>query len=139
MSLVKQKSIYTPEKITSTKNVTNLMINHFGLDRKAYEVMYVIGLDASGSPIGVSQVSQGGTDYSLCMPYTIFTRVLLMGVSRFILVHNHPGGSVSPSKQDCTVTTQLLDGAKLLGLDFVDHVIIDCNADYYSFRESGLL
>lgn len=139
VSLIKQKSIYTPEKIISTEKVANLMINYFDLDKKVYEVMYVIGLDATGNPLGISMVSQGGTDCSLCLPYTIFTRVLLMGVSRFILVHNHPGGSISPSKADSEATKKVLEGAKLLELDFVDHVIIGSNRDFFSFREYGLI
>ena len=139
VSLVKQKSIYAPEKICSAEKIAELMINYFDLDKKAYEMMYVIGLDAAGNPLGISMVSQGGTDCSLCLPYTVFTRVLLMGVSNFILVHNHPGGNISPSKADDEVTKRMLEGAKLLELDFLDHVIIGSNRDFFSFREQGLI
>ncbi|MGE9270257.1 MAG: JAB domain-containing protein, partial [Verrucomicrobiales bacterium] len=61
----------------------------------------------------------------------------------FVLIHNHPSGDPSPSTADQAFTRQLKQGSELLGLRFVDHIIIGRPAPareaYYSFREYGLL
>ncbi len=55
-----------------------------------------------------------------------------------ILVHNHPSGDTNPSKADIRVTKQVADGCQLVGIDFIDHVIVTKN-QFFSFRKSGLV
>ena len=54
------------------------------------------------------------------------------------MAHNHPTGKLIPSDADVETTRRLRDGAKLLGLQFLDHVILN-RESYYSFSESGYL
>lgn len=54
----------------------------------------------------------------------IFEETIKTGMSKFILVHNHPSGDATPSMQDLELTKQIEQGAKLLGLQLLDHIII---------------
>ncbi len=62
----------------------------------------------------------------------------------FVLAHNHPSGDPRPSDADKVLTKRLKEGAQILGLNFMDHVIIGMPGEnrgqpYFSFRESGML
>lgn len=57
-------------------------------------------------------------------PRQIFEEILKTGMNRFILVHNHPSGDVTPSKQDLELTRRIEEGANLLGMQLMDHIII---------------
>ena len=54
----------------------------------------------------------------------IFEETIKTGMSKFILVHNHPSGDATPSNQDIELTKRIEEGAKLLELDFLDHIVI---------------
>jgi DNA repair protein RadC len=55
-----------------------------------------------------------------------------------ICVHNHPSGTVTPSREDKEFTRKLCEGARFLELTVIDHIIIAQN-EYFSFAEQGLL
>lgn len=54
----------------------------------------------------------------------IFEETIKTGMSNFILVHNHPSGDVTPSTKDMELTKEIKEGANLLGLNLIDHIII---------------
>lgn len=54
----------------------------------------------------------------------IFEETIKTGMSHFILVHNHPSGDVTPSTKDIELTKEIKEGANLLGLNLIDHIII---------------
>jgi DNA repair protein RadC len=55
-----------------------------------------------------------------------------------VVVHNHPSGDPEPSPEDCALTERLKDGARLLGVDLLDHVVV-ARGGFVSFRERGVL
>ena len=57
---------------------------------------------------------------------------------RLALVHNHPSGDPSPSREDIGLTEKVERAGELLGLTLLDHVIIGDNS-YFSFKERGML
>ncbi|MEM9160399.1 MAG: JAB domain-containing protein, partial [Verrucomicrobiota bacterium] len=65
------------------------------------------------------------------------------GASAVICVHNHPSGDVSPSASDIRVTRTLRESAKIIGIDFLDHVIVPSNSgsdpQHYSFQGAGMI
>lgn len=72
----------------------------------------------------------------------LFTVVLRSGFNTFYVAHNHPAGSAHPSQADRDVTKRIADGACLLGLRFLDHIIVAQLGDptrdsYYSFHDQG--
>lgn len=53
-------------------------------------------------------------------------------------MHNHPEGDVEPSEQDKKITEKLIEAAKLLGIEVIDHIIVTKN-EYFSFKENGMI
>jgi len=83
-------------------------------------------------------VSIGTLNASLVHPREVFDKAILNHASHVIVAHNHPSGDSSPSEDDISTTTRLVDSGKLLGIAVIDHIIIS-KAGYFSFKEKGLL
>ena len=99
------------------------------------EHIFLLGLD-NKNDIGLFHLVVKGTyNATAVLPRDIFSHLLRLNLSNFVIVHNHPSGAITPSEEDNTFTKKLKDGAKLLGLNFIDHLIIANNNDkIYSFR-----
>lgn len=103
-----------------------------------YEKMGAIPINASGYPLGVEFMSEGSEDScQLCtrkLFKLIFSKRKYASATRFVLVHNHPSGSVEPSPPDCSVTRALIGAGKLLDFNMIDHIIISPLDNWYSLR-----
>jgi DNA repair protein RadC len=90
------------------------------------ERVFVLPLDGNGrvlaKPILVSVGHEDGT--ALIDAGAIFREALKAGAEEIIVAHNHPSGDPTPSKADCDTTVRLNDGADLVGLELIDHIII---------------
>lgn len=90
------------------------------------ERVWVLPLDANGNvlakPIVVSVGDKDGT--ATLQAGAIFRAALKAGAEEIIIAHNHPSGDPKPSKADYDTTIRLNDGASLLGLELIDHIII---------------
>ncbi|MHA3772869.1 RadC family protein [Verrucomicrobiota bacterium sgz303538] len=109
----------------------------------AKESLRVVLLDTKYHLLRIHQVSLGSLNESVAHPREIFQPALTYSAYAFILVHNHPSGDPSPSEADRRLTVRLNEGARLLQIQMLDHVIIG-TADngrqpYFSFREAGLI
>ena len=78
----------------------------------------------------------GTLNKSVVHPREIFKEAYLLGASAIICIHNHPSGNPIPSKEDFNITDNLIEVSKILGIKFLDHVIISRNS-YYSFLENN--
>ena len=76
----------------------------------------------------------GTADKAIIDIASIGRLLLLTGASCFMVAHNHPGGKVTPSKEDHTVTSKLAELGKLLGIPLIEHLVISRNG-YFSFYE----
>ena len=61
------------------------------------------------------------------------------GCVGIVALHNHPSGDPSPSAEDALLTSRMSAAADVLGIDFLDHIVIGEIGRYYSFREAGVL
>ena len=90
------------------------------------ERVFVLPLDAHGQvlvkPILVSVGSEDGT--AVIDAGAIFREALKAGAEEINVAHNHPSGDPTPSKADYDTTVKLNDGASLVGLELIDHLII---------------
>ena len=75
---------------------------------------------------------------SVVSPRELFLEALQKQAVYIILLHNHPSGDPSPSKEDVLVTKRVREGGSLLGIELLDHIIIGDNR-YVSFAEENLL
>lgn len=83
-------------------------------------------------------ISTGTVNASLVSPREIFINVLRYKAVNIVLIHNHPSGDATPSKEDELITLKLKEAASLLGIGFVDHIIIG-DKQYTSMKQLGLL
>ncbi|MGK0291061.1 MAG: hypothetical protein ACI86H_002528 [bacterium] len=102
----------------------------------AQESFYIFILDHKNRNLQLQLVSKGTISQSLVHPREVFSPAIQLRASSVILVHNHPSGSVTPSKQDYEVTKRLFNAGKILGIQVLDHIIIGRNC-YYSFVDEG--
>lgn len=88
------------------------------------ERLAVLMLDAKNQLVGTKVITIGTATETLAHPREIFREVLRHGATRLIIAHNHPTGSVEPSDNDVALTEQLLQGAQLLSIPLLDHLIL---------------
>lgn len=99
------------------------------------EYVYLLAMDSKCAPVALFELNHGTVNSSLISPREIFIKALLVGAVNFLIVHNHVSGDETPSKEDRYMTELVLKGAQLIGLNFVDSIIL--GQSYYSFCEEG--
>ena len=100
------------------------------------EQMIIILLDAKSRLLEYSPISTGTVNASLVQPREIFMYALKHNAVNIIMLHNHPSGDPSPSKQDLLVTKRVKEAGALVGIPLLDHIIIGDN-QYISLNERG--
>jgi DNA repair protein RadC len=103
------------------------------------ESMKIILLNRANKVLGIANLSTGGTSGCILDAKTVFQYALKANASSFILAHNHPSGNLKPSDQDLAITRKIKDGAKLLDISLLDHLIISAYDGYYSMADEGVL
>jgi DNA repair protein RadC len=104
-----------------------------GLDREQF---LVCGLDAKHVIIGVNVVSIGSLTLAIVHPREVFKPLILMNAGAWICAHNHPSSDPTPSQEDRVLTSRLRQGADLLGIPLLDHLILT-EERCYSFADQG--
>jgi len=107
------------------------------------ERLRVILLDTRYHLIRVEEISTGTLNESIAHPRDVFRPAIAWNAYGLIVAHNHPSGDPTPSDADRRLTIRLAEGANLLQLRLLDHVIIgapnESAAPFFSFRGAGLL
>ncbi len=102
------------------------------------EEFRVLLLNTQHAVVSELTVTRGTLDASVVHPREVFKAAVVEGAAALILVHNHPSGDPSPSAEDRSVTRQLAEAGRILGIPVLDHVVIG-DARYVSFAEAGFL
>lgn len=105
---------------------------------KPTECVYVFGLNSKAEIIYVEQVSQGDIAHSIMEPASTYRSAIIHNCAAIIMAHNHPSGSLTPSRNDIESTTKLKDAGELLGIRLLDHIIVSSEG-YCSMREKGVM
>lgn len=108
------------------------------LRHRKEEVLMCAFFDSKCSFLGDVIVSKGSVNFAYVSPRDIFRYAFDYEAVLFILLHNHPSGDPTPSKDDIQITNRIEKGARILELKLVDHIIIGDNK-YYSFKENEQL
>ena len=85
-----------------------------------------------------SEVSIGTLNASMVHPREVFHQAILNHASHVIIAHNHPSGDPTPSDEDITTTSRLVEAGKILGIAVVDHMIITSD-NYTSLKQLGYI
>ena len=105
---------------------------------ESQEIMKLLMLNSKSRLIGETDISKGTVNASLITPRELFIEALKKEAVSIIILHNHPSGDPTPSKEDILITARIRDAGNLIGINLLDHVIIGNNC-YTSFYENGLL
>lgn len=128
LQMIKETTaIYTNEKITTPIDIVKLVNSYENYDLSPTEKIVLIGLNSKNQVNIYTEISIGGVDYSNFITSEIFKPLLLSNSNRFILVHNHPSGDPTPSKEDKKATEKLKTASMIMGLQFLDHIVIGDN------------
>ena len=120
-------------KISSPAEVLPL-ISHFA-DRKQ-EHFICLSLNGANEVITSRVVSVGLVNKTQVHPREVFADPITDRASSIIVAHNHPAGTLTPSKEDIEITKQLKSAGETLGIRLLDHIIFN-HKGYFSFQENG--
>jgi len=109
-----------------------------------HETVRVLLVNTRLSFVRQEQISHGTVNESMAHPRDVLRPAIAHAAWGFILVHNHPSGDPSPSDADFRMTRRIREASEVLGIKFLDHVIIGAPSEtrsspYFSFREAGIL
>ena len=124
------------EKITGSEAV----YKHFNalLRDEDREKFYAVLLDTKNRIIKNELISIGSLNLSVVHPREVFKPAIKESACSIVLVHNHPSGDPTPSREDIDITQRLRDVARVVGIEILDHIIIGDNR-YVSFVEKHLI
>ena len=94
--------------------------------------------DVKSRSLGVIFISKGSLSSSVVDISSVMRTALEKNASKIVLLHNHPSGDCTPSKDDIAVTDRLAEGSRIFSIELCDHIIIGDN-EYYSFYENKII
>jgi len=130
-----QPPAQAPRGITRPRDVVALCQE---IRASSVEKLAVLCLDTAGRLLDKQVVAVGAVAHVGIAPREVFVSGILAQANSIVLVHNHPSGNVRPSAEDIAFTGRMVEAARLLGIDLLDHLIVGRRA-FFSFREGGLM
>lgn len=99
------------------------------------EHFVVVCLNTKNKIMHMEIVHIGSLNSCLNHPREIFKGALLMNSAAILCVHNHPSQIITPSQEDIQMTQRLSEAGQLIGIELLDHLIINDKNEYYSMKE----
>ena len=104
----------------------------------ATESFRILYLNTQNALIADESDGAGTIDHCPAYPREIVKRAVLLDAAAIILIHNHPSGTLQPSKGDISVTQDIVAALKTISVTVHDHLIV-ASTGHYSFRSAGLI
>lgn len=139
VELEKEISMNCPDLVSiirSPEDATSIGKSFMRIHENPEEYMYMICMNTKNRIIGVFEISHGNVNSSIVGVREIFQKALLANAVSIILMHNHPSGDPTPSREDINVTRRIVDAGKILGVEVLDHIIVG-DKTYSSLKEKG--
>jgi DNA repair protein RadC len=112
---------------------------HFDADEMdCRESFFALYLNQANKVLGIKKISECGIFSTMVDVRIIMQTALLCNASGIIVSHNHPSGNLKPSTSDIKMTAQIKEGAKILSMTLLDHVILTSDS-HYSFADDGMM
>ena len=112
-------------KIKDAKDVAKLLMNELRYEKR--EIVKLILLNNKNIILKIKDDSFGGNNFAMIEPKEVLAEAIKLQAPKIILVHNHPSGDVIPSQSDFIITDRIYEASDILGIQFLDHVIIGDN------------
>ena len=139
--LEKEFSINYPEidrKMNSPEKIARLGRDVLRLHEQTEEYLYMFCMNVKLELISVFELSHGNVNSSIVSVREMFQKALLANAVSIILMHNHPSGDPSPSREDVNTTKRAVQAGELLGVQVLDHIIIG-RPGFSSLKEKGYI
>ena len=124
--------------ITSSPEDVVQLLHSIGLHEEEQECLLTIILNSRNKVVGYYHVTRGLVNQAHGHAREIFRYSVICNACSIIMAHNHPSGDPTPSMQDITLTGEIKEAGRILGIELIDHVIIGGD-DYFSFTEEGMM
>ena len=131
-----QQEVLERQQISSSKDAFEILQTH--LSDLQTEEFWAIFLNHQNKILYKTCLFRGGIASSIADIRVVFRTALEHFSTQIIVAHNHPAGSLKPSKEDINITQKIKDAGKFLDIDLLDHLILTQNK-YYSFKDEGIL
>ncbi|ABO51059.1 DNA replication and repair protein RadC [Desulforamulus reducens MI-1] len=105
------------------------------LDREHFLALL---LNTKNQVLARETISIGTLNSSVVHPRELFKVAIRRSAASMILVHNHPSGDPTPSREDIVLTKRLIEAGEIIGIDVLDHIIIGDNK-FTSLKSKGLI
>ena len=139
---LKQIAICTQKEDMKKYKVKNPWdISKYFMEEMRYldkEVFKIVLLNCKNEIIEDIDISVGILDTSTVHPREVFREAIKRPCKSIILLHNHPSGSLEPSKEDKNVTDRLIKTGRIVGIEVIDHIIL-AGGGYFSFKENNMI
>lgn len=122
--------------VIKTPNDLIPFVRSFAVNNK--EHFLVVTLNGGHEIIQIHVVSVGTLNRTIIHPREIFSEAIKENAAAIIVCHNHPSGNCFPSNDDIETTQVLIEASKIIGIELLDHIIIDYE-NYFSFVEHNVL
>jgi DNA repair protein RadC len=121
--------------VRSPQDVANLLLAEMGLLEQ--EHLRVLLLNTKNQVLAMPEVYKGSVNSAQVRLSELFREAIREGCPAIIVVHNHPSGDPTPSRDDIDLTCQLIEAGKLLDIEVLDHIVI-ARQGIVSLRDEGL-
>lgn len=136
--LVPERPLLSETPINAPEDAVRVIRDYIADFDKECVCVVCLGMDCR--PVNFSICSIGTLNLCIAEPRDLIKVLCLSNASRFMILHNHPSGSLTPSAEDIQLTDRAYKLGTLLGIPLCDHIIIGNNRnEYYSFLERGLM
>jgi DNA repair protein RadC len=108
------------------------------LNDLSHEEFWVLLVNRANQVMRRIMISKGGMNTVVVDPKIVFKTALDYGAGAIVLCHNHPSGTAKPSQADIQLTKRLQEGATILDISLLDHIIVGAKT-YFSFADDGML
>ena len=130
------KAVQKLEKIEGPEDVARYASPLLRFEQK--EHFLVMLLDVRNRVLAMPTVSIGSLTASVAHPREIFREAIRYSAANMILIHNHPSGDPTPSREDVQITKQMMKAGEIMGIPVLDHVII-AGDGFLSLKEADCL
>lgn len=124
-------SNYKKIQIREPKDVAKVLMNDLRFEK--IEIAKIIILDNKNNILKIKKIATGSSNFVNLNIRSILSEAIKMNAPKIILVHNHPSGDSTPSKQDYELTSKIEQASKMLGVELLDHIVIG-NMEYTSIK-----
>jgi len=133
---IKKEAIGKPDKIADIL-VKVLKAEH--KDDRMKEHFWGVYLGARNNIIKIELIHLGTLNACLVHPRDVFKHAMTSSAASLIIIHNHPSDDIEPSENDLTVTKRMVEAGKMLGIEILDHIIINEKGKFVSLKSKGVI